>query len=110
LSNKAAYIKYYSAVLLLLYIVCYKEFFDNYNCNYYYSPHGARVSGVVEETPGRLEYEVALYKEAPPVTRHSNHSVDLPVDQVTAVRHRPFIFLPNYSNLSWIKNISYSFR
>ncbi|XP_022830098.1 uncharacterized protein LOC111358933 isoform X1 [Spodoptera litura] len=46
-------------------------------------PHGARVSGVVEETPGRLEYEVALYKEAPPVTRHNNHSVDLPVDQVT---------------------------
>lgn len=34
-----------------------------------YSPHGARVSGVVEETPGRLEYEVALYKEAPPVNR-----------------------------------------
>ncbi|CAG9793925.1 unnamed protein product [Diatraea saccharalis] len=47
-------------------------------------PHGARVSGVVEETPGRLEYEVALYKEAPPVNRHTNHSVDLPVDQVTA--------------------------
>ncbi|XP_026738224.1 uncharacterized protein LOC113501309 isoform X1 [Trichoplusia ni] len=46
-------------------------------------PHGARVSGVVEETPGRLEYEVALYKEAPPVSRHTNHSVDLPVDQVT---------------------------
>lgn len=33
------------------------------------SPHGARVSGVVEETPGRLEYEVALYKEAPPLGR-----------------------------------------
>ncbi|XP_023934195.1 uncharacterized protein LOC112043141 isoform X3 [Bicyclus anynana] len=49
-------------------------------------PHGARVSGVVEETPGRLEYEVALYKEAPPVSRHSNLSVDMPVDQVnTAV-------------------------
>ncbi|XP_061378366.1 uncharacterized protein LOC116772726 isoform X1 [Danaus plexippus] len=49
-------------------------------------PHGARVSGVVEETPGRLEYEVALYKEAPPVSRHSNHSLDMPVDQVnTAV-------------------------
>ncbi|XP_026499161.1 uncharacterized protein LOC113402976 isoform X1 [Vanessa tameamea] len=49
-------------------------------------PHGARVSGVVEETPGRLEYEVALYKEAPPLSRHSNHSVDMPVDQVnTAV-------------------------
>ncbi|KAG7295996.1 hypothetical protein JYU34_021090, partial [Plutella xylostella] len=45
-------------------------------------PHGARVSGVVEETPGRLEYEVALYKEAPPVSRHSNHSsIDMPVDQ-----------------------------
>lgn len=44
------------------------------------------MSGVVEETPGRLEYEVALYKEAPPVSRHSNHSVDMPVDQVTAVR------------------------
>lgn len=35
----------------------------------YNSPHGARVSGVVEETPGRLEYEVALYKEAPPLGR-----------------------------------------
>lgn len=34
-----------------------------------FSPHGARVSGVVEETPGRLEYEVALYKEAPPIGR-----------------------------------------
>uniref|UniRef100_A0A336L5G1 CSON005194 protein n=1 Tax=Culicoides sonorensis TaxID=179676 RepID=A0A336L5G1_CULSO len=34
-------------------------------------PHGARVSGVVEETPGRLEYEVALYKEAPPLARVS---------------------------------------
>lgn len=33
---------------------------------FFNSPHGARVSGVVEETPGRLEYEVALYKEAPP--------------------------------------------
>ncbi|CAK1586097.1 unnamed protein product [Parnassius mnemosyne] len=48
-------------------------------------PHGARVSGVVEETPGRLEYEVALYKEAPPVSRHSNHSVDLPVDQAVPI-------------------------
>lgn len=32
--------------------------------NVSFSPHGARVSGVVEETPGRLEYEVALYREA----------------------------------------------
>lgn len=60
---------------------------------YIFSPHGARVSGVVEETPGRLEYEVALYKEAPPVTRHTNHSVDLPVDQVTAVRFTQFCTL-----------------
>ncbi|XP_052741832.1 uncharacterized protein LOC112043141 isoform X2 [Bicyclus anynana] len=49
------------------------------------SPHGARVSGVVEETPGRLEYEVALYKEAPPVSRHSNLSVDMPVDQAVPI-------------------------
>ncbi|XP_061378367.1 uncharacterized protein LOC116772726 isoform X2 [Danaus plexippus] len=48
-------------------------------------PHGARVSGVVEETPGRLEYEVALYKEAPPVSRHSNHSLDMPVDQAVPI-------------------------
>lgn len=39
-------------------------------CNY--SPHGARVSGVVEENPGRLEYEVALYKEAPPAAAMIN--------------------------------------
>ncbi|XP_002003929.3 uncharacterized protein LOC6577998 [Drosophila mojavensis] len=34
-------------------------------------PHGARVSGIVEEMPNRLEYEVALYKEAPPIARVS---------------------------------------
>lgn len=48
------------------------------------SPHGARVSGVVEETPGRLEYEVALYKEAP--TRLSNlTNSELPVDQAVPI-------------------------
>lgn len=26
------------------------------------SPSGARISGIVEESPGRLEYEVALYR------------------------------------------------
>ncbi|KAL1451833.1 hypothetical protein WDU94_006171 [Cyamophila willieti] len=47
-------------------------------------PHGARVSGVVEETPGRLEYEVALYKEAP--ARLSNYSnSELPVDQAVPI-------------------------
>jgi hypothetical protein len=30
-----------------------------------FSPFGARVSTVVEETPGRFENEVTLYKEAP---------------------------------------------
>ncbi|KAJ8924904.1 hypothetical protein NQ315_001061 [Exocentrus adspersus] len=49
------------------------------------NPHGARVSGVVEETPGRLEYEVALYKEAP-ATRISNVSgSELPVDQAVPI-------------------------
>lgn len=41
------------------------------------SPHGARVSGVVEETPGRLEYEVALYKEAPPLGRINGNLASL---------------------------------
>lgn len=59
------------------------------------------MSGVVEETPGRLEYEVALYKEAPPVARINgigthqlkNQSVatsvasqhELPVDQAVPI-------------------------
>ncbi|CAG9864351.1 unnamed protein product, partial [Phyllotreta striolata] len=49
-------------------------------------PHGARVSGVVEETPGRLEYEVALYKEAP-AARISNVTggSELPVDQAVPI-------------------------
>ena len=54
------------------------------------SPHGARVSGVVEETPGRLEYEVALYKEAP--TRVGAQGTlppglpgELPVDQAVPI-------------------------
>ena len=51
---------------------------------YFSSPNGARVSGVVEETPGRLEYEVALYKEAPPA-RLGNNSNELPVDQAVPI-------------------------
>lgn len=34
-----------------------------------FSTNNARISGVVEETPNKLEYEVALYKEAPPIGR-----------------------------------------
>lgn len=38
----------------------------------------------MEETPGRLEYEVALYKEAP--TRLSNlTNSELPVDQAVPI-------------------------
>jgi hypothetical protein len=57
---------------------------------------------VVEETPGRLEYEVALYKEAPPLGRiagqqHSQHGFsknatsalnsnnEVPVDQAVPI-------------------------
>ncbi|EFA00531.2 uncharacterized protein LOC100142231 [Tribolium castaneum] len=47
-------------------------------------PHGARVSGVVEETPGRLEYEVALYKEAPARISNATNS-ELPVDQAVPI-------------------------
>lgn len=49
-------------------------------------PHGARVSGVVEETPGRLEYEVALYKEAPPIGRINGH---LPKNHTTGLLPSP---------------------
>lgn len=38
----------------------------------------------MEETPGRLEYEVALYKEAP--ARINNSSInELPVDQAVPI-------------------------
>lgn len=50
-----------------------------------FSPNGARVSGVVEETPGRLEYEVALYKEAPPIRVGNNSNSELPVDQAVPI-------------------------
>lgn len=54
------------------------------------------MSGVVEETPGRLEYEVALYKEAPPITRINNMALghlknqttqtsEVPVDQAVPI-------------------------
>lgn len=52
------------------------------------------MSGVVEETPGRLEYEVALYKEAPPRLSTAVASAvpagltgggELPVDQAVPI-------------------------
>lgn len=51
---------------------------------YLYSPHGARVSGVVEETPGRLEYEVALYREAAGNTSDSSIGSEA-VDQAVPI-------------------------
>lgn len=47
-----------------------------------FSPHGARVSGIVEESPGQLEYEVSLYKEAPSSSRFTNSlSTELSVNE-----------------------------
>merc|ERR1712226_1215796 len=45
-------------------------------------PYAARVSGVVEESPGPLEYEVALYRES---TNNDEVSNDLPVDQAVVL-------------------------
>ncbi|XP_057319761.1 uncharacterized protein LOC130664073 [Microplitis mediator] len=47
-------------------------------------PHGARVSGIVEETPGRLEYEVALYREAVGNTSESSIGSET-VDQAVPI-------------------------
>lgn len=38
----------------------------------------------MEETPGRLEYEVALYKEAPARINNNTNS-ELPVDQAVPI-------------------------
>ncbi|KAM0726321.1 hypothetical protein ACS0PU_007505 [Formica fusca] len=53
-----------------------------------FSPHGARVSGVVEETPGRLEYEVALYREATGNMSDSSQTVDQAVPIGTKLQLR----------------------
>lgn len=49
----------------------------------------------MEETPGRLEYEVALYKEAPAAKIHniSGNNNELPVDQAVPIG----MFLLSYS-------------
>ncbi|XP_018406789.1 PREDICTED: uncharacterized protein LOC108782893 [Cyphomyrmex costatus] len=51
-------------------------------------PHGARVSGVVEETPGRLEYEVALYREATGNVSDNSQTVDQAVPIGTKLQLR----------------------
>ena len=55
-----------------------------------YRPPAARVSGVVQESPGTLEYEVALYREASPRSDDGGAiSLDLeneiPVDQAVPI-------------------------
>ncbi|XP_042883766.1 uncharacterized protein LOC122260513 [Penaeus japonicus] len=47
-------------------------------------PSAGRVSGVVEETPGRLEYEVALYREVKARTGETH----APVDQAVPIGSR----------------------
>ena len=53
-----------------------------------FSPPAARVSGVVQESPGTLEYEVALYREA---TQRSEDGLtvdiqdEIPVDQAVPI-------------------------
>ena len=53
-----------------------------------YRPPAARVSGVVQESPGTLEYEVALYREA---TQRSEDGLtvdiqdEIPVDQAVPI-------------------------
>jgi hypothetical protein len=58
-------------------------------CDAIFSSNGARVSGVVEEKPGTLEYEVALYKEAPPKNKTMSSQPaqggELPVEQAVQI-------------------------
>ncbi|CAG7830945.1 unnamed protein product [Allacma fusca] len=63
-------------------------------------PSGARVSGIVEESPGRLEYEVALYRESGSTAQARSSSPgagayitgadsqELPVDQAVPIGTR----------------------
>lgn len=46
-------------------------------------PPAARVSGVVEESPGNLEYEVSLYRETAAIDNHLPEEV--PVDQAVPI-------------------------
>ena len=47
-------------------------------------PSGGRVSGVVEESPGRLEYEVGLYRES----SLNNGKFSVPVDEPVPIGTR----------------------
>jgi len=45
-------------------------------CLYAHRPSHGHVSGVVEESPGRLEYEVALFRESKARSEKSNSLVE----------------------------------
>ena len=49
----------------------------------FFRPPAARVSGIVEESPGALEYEVALFREASKEEDAGDNEV--PVDQAVAI-------------------------
>lgn len=46
-------------------------------------PPAARVSGIVEESPGKLEYEVALFREASAKDDVTTNKI--PVDQAVPI-------------------------
>ena len=65
-----------------------------------FRPPAARVSGIVEESPGNLEYEVALFREAASAASNSNSNLlssslqtgnnnnainEIPVDQAVPI-------------------------
>ena len=47
-----------------------------------FSPPAARVSGIVEESPGTLEYEVALFREA---SKDDTSENEVPIDQAVSI-------------------------
>ena len=57
----------------------------------FFRPPAARVSGVVQESPGTLEYEVALYREASPRSEDGGNGLtvdiqnEIPVDQAVPI-------------------------
>lgn len=73
-----------------LYIFPWIKPWNSWSNTVIFSASGARVSGVVEEKPGTLEYEVALYKEAPPKNKTLNQPAqsqggELPVEQAVQI-------------------------
>ncbi len=68
-----------------------KHYFDSYSTNLLIElrPPAARVSGVVEESPGHLEYEVALFRESDKSNNNNNNNAildsEVPVEQAVPI-------------------------